>query len=198
MIKHEKLKNFLSTVPALLGWAALMLVIWGFVFLRLDDVSPERKLIIYTDCDIVNARELMINLEDECGISSDREYVFGENDIRKIKLYTTSFFSALSDPLGDGDLFIISETVLKDLEDEFVSLPEELLTSSERFGNKGILFFDPVSDDLRGTEYFLYDASERYYLCFNAKSQHAGSRDSAAFRLAEVLLNMNWNEENGQ
>ena len=118
MIKHEKLKNFLSTVPALLGWAALMLVIWGFVFLRLDDVSPERKLIIYTDCDIVNARELMINLEDECGISSDREYVFGENDIRKIKLYTTSFFSALSDPLGDGDLFIISETVVKDLEDE--------------------------------------------------------------------------------
>lgn len=189
MPKRGRLGHFFDLVPALLGWAALMLVLWGFVFLRLDDAKPENKLVIYAACDVTDARELMIKLEDLSGTGTD-DSLFGSAPIRKIKLYTTSFFSALSDPLKDGDIFIVSEEMLSDLGEAFAALPPGENDDKDKTEVKGILFFDAAKGERRLEKYFLFDESKRYYLCFSAKSLHAGDRDTAAFTLADLLLNL--------
>ena len=189
MRKNTKLKFYLGMIPALLGWAALMLVLWGFVFLRLDDTSADHKLVIYADCDIADARELMIQLEDTCGITSESKYAFGDAEIRKIKLFSTSFFSALSDPLKDGDLFIITEEHLGELKDSFAPLSDGVLGAENIYEGIGILFADPETEHFPFDHYFLYDQTQRYYLCLNAKSLHVGNQDGAALALASIFLN---------
>ena len=189
MSERGRIKRFLNLVPALLGWAALMLVLWGFIFLRLDDAPPENRLVIYAECDVSGARDLMVQLEDAWTAHGD-EGAFAGTQIRKIKLYTTSFFSVLSDPLKDGDLFIVSEEALRELGDKIAPLPTGRFEGVETLENRAILFYDASRDVPRGEKLFLYDADKRYYLCFSADSFHAGARDEAAYGLAEILLNM--------
>ena len=189
MRKQSKWKFFLHMIPALLGWAMLMLVIWGIVFLRLDDTSKEHKLVIYADCEIKDARKLMIHLEDMSGISSDSNYIFADADIRKIKLYTTSFFSALSDPLKDGDLFILSEEQLLEVKDALLALSESDADAAY------LLYADPAQNRFPLSEYLLYDPSQRYYLCLNKSSIHVGTVDEAALNLYDLLLEIDFETE---
>ena len=188
MPERGRIKRFLNLVPALLGWAALMLVLWGFIFLRLDDAPPENRLVIYAECDVSGARDLMVQLEDAWAAHGD-ESAFAGTQIRKIKLYTTSFFSVLSDPLKDGDLFIVSEEALRELGDKIAPLPTGRFEEMETLENRGILFYDASRDVRRGEKHFLYNEDRRYYLCFSADSLHAGVRDESAYVLAEILLN---------
>ena len=185
------LKHFLRLLPALLGWAALMLVLWGLIFLRLDDAPPANKLVIYTDCEIANARELMIRLEDACGIGTKAGCVFVPAEIKKIKLYTTSFFSALSSPLKDGDLFILSEEKFREIAGEYALLTGDDFDKEKIAENTGLLYVDPESGCFPLSEHFLYDPAQRYYICVNARSAHSCETDSAAFTLMRILLTMN-------
>ena len=112
MNKRERLRFLLRMIPALLGWAALMLLIWVFVFLRLDDADGAHKLVIYTDAYVFDARGAMIALEDESGISGDKPYVFQEDGLQKIKLHPSTYRSMGGSIFQDGDIFIISEESL--------------------------------------------------------------------------------------
>ena len=74
-------------IPALLAWTAFMLILWGFVYLRLTDTSAEQKLVLYIDGQVLNARDMMLELESKTVENASKESAFGQDaDIRMIKI----------------------------------------------------------------------------------------------------------------
>ena len=188
MRKHSRLRFFLNMIPDMLGWAALMLLLWGFVFLRLDDAAPAHKLVIYADCEVADPRGLMADLEDSFAEAADEEGS-GSTDIRKIKLYSGSYISMGASPLEESDLFILSEAHLSELKERLLVLPEGRFEEDRYTEDCTSLLLGEGDSKMPLGSHLLYDAEQRYYLCFSKESMHAGPADESAFALAHIILN---------
>ena len=192
MRKYSKLRFVLNMIPAMLGWAALMLAVWGLIFMRLDDAPSAKKLVIYTDCTLTDSRRAIIALEDACGVSGSSPGIFDDADICKIKLRPTSYSIMGESPALDGDIFIISESRLDEVKEYFSPLPDEIASSFEVYSIEGVAIGALIGDPNAGRYFYEdtlhYEKGERYYLCFGINSRHTGADDSAAYALAEYML----------
>ncbi len=193
MRKYNGLRRVLRSVPALLAWAMLVLVIWGFVFLRLTDTDTEHKLVVYFDCELKDATALMLDMEEQMGVGGKLPYAFSErSDIRMIKARPFTY-NMMGDSLdGDGDLFVVAEGDMEVYSDWFEPLPNELTGGRALYlvdgAALGVCVGEPATGVYLFKEIVDYDLTQRYYLCLCVNSVHAGDADKAALELAETLL----------
>ena len=91
------LRRFLRLLPALLTWALVCIMFWGWIFSILTDAPASKKLIVYIDAPLKNTRELAGRLEAN----------FPRSQIRFIEIRSFSYSMMGDSPAADGDIFIL-------------------------------------------------------------------------------------------
>ena len=181
MRKYSTLRWFLRMIPALLAWTAFMLILWGFVYLRLTDTLAEQKLVLYIDGQVLNARDMMLELESKTVENASKESVFGQDaDIRMIKIRPLTYNILGYSAENEADLFIVAEPDMEKLLDWFLPLPEELSALGSCYLKDGTAYGVEI-DISRYLEnaYVNQSAPETNYLCLCKNTVHAGDVDTA-------------------
>lgn len=158
------LRRFLRLLPALLTWALVCIMFWGWIFGILTDAPASKKLIVYIDAPTKNTRELAGRLEDH----------FPRSQIRFIEIRSFSYSMMGDSPAADGDIFIVSSVSAEEYSDWFDDKPAEVFAS-------------PAGDEAPLSSYVLYSEGTDYLLFYSASSVHTGGNDRLAFELAELL-----------
>ncbi|MBR7041041.1 MAG: hypothetical protein IKI24_04280 [Clostridia bacterium] len=157
-------RRFFRLLPALLTWALVCIMFWGWIFSILTDTPASKKLIVYVDAPLKNTRELAGRLEDH----------FPRSQIRFIEIRSFSYSMMGDSPAADGDIFIIPSGSAEEYSDWFGDMPAEV-------------FLSPAADAAPLSSYVLYPEGKEYLLFYSASSVHTGKNDSLAFELAELL-----------
>lgn len=158
------LRRFFRLLPALLTWALVCIMFWGWIFSILTNAPAEKKLIVYIDAPVTGTRELAGKLEES----------FPRAQIRFIEVRSFSYSMMGDSPASDGDIFIIPSENAGEYSEWFGSLPGELFVSAG-------------SDTAPLSSYVFYSGDSDYLLFYSASSVHTGSSDSLAFELADLL-----------
>ena len=158
------LRRFLRLLPALLTWALVCVMLWGWIFSLLTNAPASKKLIVYIDAPTRNTRELAGKLEDS----------FPRSRIRFIEVRSFSYSMMGDSPASDGDIFIVSSENISEYADWFS-------------GTAGELFVSAGSADVPLSSYVVYSEGADYLLFYSVSSVHTGDVDSSAFELADLL-----------
>ena len=158
------LRRFLRLLPALLTWALVCIMFWGWIFSILTDAPASKKLIVYIDAPLKNTRELAGRLEEN----------FPRSQIRFIEIRSFSYSMMGDSPAADGDIFILPSDSAEEYSDWFSDKAAEVFVSSSNTENAL-------------SSYVLYSEGTEYLLFYSAASVHTGRNDNLAFELAELL-----------
>ncbi len=170
--KPSRVRRFLRAfgqflLPAVL-WAMLAAVFTGFVFNQITDTVPADKIVIYADCEVLDAPEL-----------ADRMEKLLEGKIRMVKIHPFSYAMFDSNRLKQADLYIVPDSHKEEYGQWFP--PEE-----------GIVLYDPASGRESAGKYFLFvpegGTSEPYRVYPGNNSVHL--EDGFAREAAKLLLSI--------
>ena len=156
-------RRFFRLLPALLTWALLSVMVWGWIFSILTDAPAEKKLIVYIDAPVNRGRELAGKLEES----------FPRSLIQFIEVRSFSYSMMGDSPASDGDIFIIPSENSDEYADWFSGEPGELFASAGESA--------PLS------AYVRYAENTDYLLFYSASSVHTGELDHLALELAALL-----------
>lgn len=185
------IKRILSQLHRYVLWALISAVVWAFVFTRITDASPKRKVTVYTDAPAVSEITLEAKLEEEL-----------PDGIKMVKVRHFTYAAFNSDAPSEADILILSESSVKEHLDMLSPIPRDPREGDYVEGGSlyGIKVFDLASGSAVCGEYFTYTyivsetPNQNYYLCFNNDSIHLGgwngSADDAALIIAEKILSM--------
>ncbi len=179
------LRRFSALLPMLVLWLFIVVMFGGFIFTRITDTSPEKKIVLYADCRVTDAAALAERLEAELPAP-----------IRKVKVHPFTYAMFGSSSIASADLYIVPASRVPDYLDWFRSPPE---------GTEGAVPV-PGAEDLSGipvfipggiaaaAEYFAYDPAETWFLLFGSASPHVsgneGAADGLAAEAARLLLSV--------
>ena len=184
----RNIKRFLSLVPALTLWLMFSVLLWGFVFSRITDTVPQKKLTLCVDAAVPRATELAVELEKTKG-----------EGIRMVKVRPFSYAMFDGDVLRNADLFIVKASDIEAYRDWFAPLPDALRGNAALTLDGepyGLPAYDATTGKGIATDYITYFATaetpENCYLLFGRKSTHLLSNedavDDAAVDFARSLL----------
>ena len=152
--------------PLAFLWTMLVPVFTGFVFNRITDTDPTHKIVLYADCEVVNAAELAEKLEEGM-----------EGAVRMVKVHPFSYALFGSEQLKTADLYIVPDSRKGEYAEWFTA-------------EEGVPVCDPESGRVTAGEYFLYNPAgaepETYRLYYGAASVHL--EDGLAWKAADLLL----------
>ena len=177
-----------ALLPALVLWAFLSVMVWGFVFGRITDTDAAHKVTLYCDAAVPGDRALAVALE---------KALTGDNKMVQVHPFSYAMFD--SDAIRSADLYIIRVPLAEDYLNWVRPLPEGM-AGENAYMIDGVAWGIPVYDVSEGLivggEYIDYAASgdQVYCLFFGAKGLHVsgneGAVDDAAKGIAEALLQM--------
>ena len=186
-----KFRRFLSLIPALVLWLMLSVLVWGFVFTRITDTAPARKLTLFIDTQVTDATALAVRLEEAIS-----------GNIRMVKVHPFTYAMLDGEQLKAADLFIIRADHMEIYGDWLTPLPEEMWGSGTEYVRDGaawgILAFDAEKKTGIASGCINYlppgEPEYGYYLCFGSQSLHLQGKsnavDNAAADAARLLLNL--------
>lgn len=186
----KAVKRFLSQVPLLILWLMFSVLLWGFVFSRITETSPEKKITLYVDAPTPRAVDLAVALEER-----------RDENVRMVKVHPFTYAMLDSDALISADLYIIKESDMETYLDWFCPVPLAFSEDTSRWEKDGVLYGIRIYDaDTKlgiADSYIDYapqeEPSENYYLAFGGKSLHLigneNALDDSAAHLAAALLN---------
>lgn len=175
-------KKFLARLPAYVIWLMLCVALWGWIFGRITDTAPERKIVLFVDAYEVQDTALAVRLEEEL-----------PEGIRMVQVHPFSYVLFQSETLLSADLYIVKESDAADYVESFLPLAEAAPDGWSLDGTPyGLLAYDAQTGKGAAADLITYTLAgapeENYYLFFGAKSLHTGQTDDAAFQIAERLL----------
>lgn len=184
----RKIRTFLALVPALLLWTVLCVMLWGFVFARITDTTPDKKLTVCVDGQVKDAAGLAVLLEDRLA-----------GNIRMVKVRPFDYAMFDSGALTNADIFLVPASHVREYGDWFAPLPEELRGQAPEteIGGvpRGVLVYDAASKEGAAEQYVDYaDGQEDWFLLLGKRSVHVpgndGAVDGAAVTAAEKILSI--------
>ena len=150
--------------PGAVIWIMLAILLTGFVFARITDTDPSRKITVFADCKIRDAADLAEKLEKGM-----------EGSVRMVKVHPFSYAMLDSAQIKNADLYIVPD-----------SKKEEF---AEWFQEEYAVVADPEHDDAICLAYFQYEEGASVYrLYIGAASPHL--KDGLARKAAELLISM--------
>ena len=174
------LKCLLSGLHNYVLWLLIAVFLWGFVFTRLTDTSPERKVTVFIDAETVEETALAAALQSAA-----------PEQIRMVKVHIFSYAMFQTQELEEADLYVVRAATLEDYRDSFRPLP--LSVSGTVWESNGTVYalrcYDAAADAGAAAGYIDYRAlGEDCYLCFGARSVHAedGAAEAVALRFLEL------------
>ena len=198
------LKKILSNIHRYILWALLSIVIWSFVFTRITDTAPEKKVTVFAHTPELAAEELSIELEKAL-----------PEGIKMIKVHSFGYSAFGSADIEGADIFIMPEREVEKNLEQLLPVPVGLLEgvsgavyesggqvygfliydgASKEGRAKGFIGYEPIEMvyDENGEPHDVFFDGDSYYLCFGAGSVHMGgnAEDNAALSVAGRLINL--------
>ncbi len=177
------IKNILRDIYLYILWALMAWLLIGFLFARVNDTSPRKKVSFFVDAAF-----------DEIALR-DRLEANRPQGIKMIKPYPFSYIIFDAGEMEGADFYIMPEKNLEEYKGRFEALdafadlhPEyEYL---EREGKKVGILVHKAGES--GTAGLIQYENENYYVFFNNLSKHirtlSGKGDDAAFEVLENLI----------
>ncbi len=163
------LKNIASQFYLYLLWLLVSVLVWGWVFTRITDTAPEKKVTVFVNAYAVEARALSVELEKSM-----------PEGIKMIRVRPFSYAMFEESSILGADIFIIKGSEIESYRDSLAG--------------DGIKIYDARTGHGAARQYIRYtidgEAPEDYYLFYGVESVHTGEKDEAAFAVAQTLLNM--------
>ena len=162
-----------DVVPLLILWGFFTLIFGSFVFYRITDTVPARKITVFMDGVTVREDQLAAEMEERMG-----------EPIRMVQVHPFSYMMFGTEDLKSADLFIVPDCRRAEYADWFAP------------GEDCPVMFDPADGTAVAGEYFLYgrDGAEGpYRLYIGAESPHLA--DGLAREAARVLYTIDATEE---
>ena len=175
------MKRVLSRVPLYLLWLLLSVMFWGWVFTRLTDAPPERKVVLFVEADGVEDRALAAALTPPPGL-------------KLVQVHPFSYAMFDENTILDADLFVVRASAAAQYLDSFRPIePPEGAACYEANGRcYGIRIYDAAAGRGAALSYIRYETGEEppedYYLFFGRRALHTGELDEAAFDVARQLM----------
>ena len=177
------LKRTVSALHNYVLWLLIAVFLWGFVFTRLTDVAPERKVTVFVDAYAVEDAALAAELEK-----------YAPEGIKMVKVHPFSYAMFQTSTLRSADVFIVKASDMEQYRPDL--RPMEPWADGTYYRADGEVWGLRVYDASSGTgaaERFIRyavpdEAPVDYYLCFGKESLHAETAEDAAYRIAEALL----------
>ncbi len=164
--RPEWFRKAAKLLPLLGIWALAAVFFSSFVFYRITDTDPGRKITIYMDGEITGETALAARLEKGLG-----------DPVRMVRIYPFRYAMFGSEALKSADLYIIPDSHLEQY-GEWTASGEESRT-----------VYDPKTGLSVAGDVFLYASEEEpeiYRLYIGAASPHL--EDGMARRAAELLV----------
>ena len=168
------LKRIFSQLHRYVLWLLISAVFWAWVFTFVTDTTREKKIVLYADVPSISDRSLAIELEKEL-----------PDGIQMVQVHPFSYAAFDTEAVKLADLYILPEREMHEYAEQLCVIPET--------GQRGTLLHEPDGFS-RLDAYCIYEAGERYFLCYNIRSVHLGawnaSEDDAACVIAQRILQM--------
>ena len=177
-------KRFISQILLLILWLMLSVLLWGFVFSRITETTPAKKITLCVDAQTPKAVNLAVEMEKSA-----------PEGIRMVKVHPFTYAMLSSDTLINADLFIVRASDMAQYLDWFRPLPDSLASDPgcwERDGTKwGVPAYSADSKQGIAADCIEYE-EEDYYLVCGRKSLHFTDNendvDNAAEDMARYLI----------
>ena len=187
------LKNILSQFHTFLLWALASVLLWGWVYTRVNDAPREKKVTVFINAVDIDDHALAVRLEEHLPAG-----------IRKIKVHDFEYQMISSDV--KGDIYVVRASQLEQMLREKpeavlpITAPEGCIGYDYGGNCYGLRIFDAASQTGAGAGKYIRYADpdelqqEDYYLCFGAETIHVlgadGAVDNAAWEVAMDLLSL--------
>lgn len=189
----KTVKQIFSRLHIYILCLVLSALFWSWIFSLITDTTAYKKVSVYVDNDTCQTLELTLELEKDL-----------PQDIRMVKVHTLSYVAFDEGALDYADIFIFPGSGiesraqgLEPITDHPIVRGREVLTLD---GDViGIKVYDAATGTGCMKDFIQYavpgQEPEDYYMVFPSLSRHLGSlngsRDDAAFFVAEKMLAMN-------
>ncbi len=179
------IKWILSNLHRYVLWALLSVLLWGWIFMLRMDTSRDKKVTLFIDVPQVDIQGLTLELEKDL-----------PEGIKLVKIHPFSYADAFDfGDLDSADMYILTADDIDRSHDKLAPVDNEKYTGC--YCIEGVAYGIPVHISGENTgcaaSYIEYSEDQRncsHYLCFNGKSIHIGSKDNAAFEIAETIFAM--------
>ena len=179
------MKGIFRNLHRYVFWLIISAVFWAWIFTLITDAPAGKKLVLYADVPAMERQTLAQALEQD--LPEHIRFV-------EARMFMDEMFSPAN--VTGGDLFIVSAAEAEGYLSSFQPLARDAFSDLPAYESGGAVYGVCVYDEAAGiriaARYVGYQPGERYYLFFNADSQHLGdwngSPDDAALRAARTLL----------
>ena len=180
------LRRFVRLLPALLTWALVCIMFWGWIFTLVTDARPANKLVLCVD---------RPELRDEAladALSADRP-----EGIKLIAVHSFDYYIFDTEELRVADLYVVGGNEAEKYIESFRPLAETgLAVQGETWSLEGVAYglkvYDAESGAGAAASFISYagegETPQDYYLFFGTESAH--KEDGKALRLAEAFLKL--------
>lgn len=185
----RRFKRFTGLIPLLILWLMGSVLLWGWIFTRLTDTVPQRKIVLFVDGEVPRSVELAAVLEES-----------KPEGIKMIQVHPFSYAMLNGDALRSADLYLVRASDAEQYREWFAPLPPAMISGKNlpEDGRSGLKAYDAVTGKGAASEYIAYMPAgaepEDYYLFFGASSLHVpgmeNAVDDAALSVARTLLSM--------
>ena len=164
-------------------WTLLSAVFWAWIFTLLFSAPAKQKVVLYAELPYLDRNALSIELERDKpeGIRIVDTATFDDKMFNQIEVL-------------DGDLYLISESKVKDYLASFAPIDRAQFPGASFYESEGeaygVLVYDEGAGLCVGGEYIFYTPHERCWLFFNKDSMHIGGKDDAAISVAQHFLTL--------
>lgn len=173
-------KNIARQLLLYIMWGIIAGLLVSFVFDRITDTVPAKKITIFADVPEVHSAELEAELGKDL-----------PEGIKMVKAHTFSYsmFGMVGD--NQSDIFIVKKSDVEEYIENFAPLSEFLAPRDifQYYMHDGVPYGVLVKSSGPGiaASYIDYEEGEEYYMFFGKLSPHPGT-DGAAAYIAERLL----------
>ncbi len=164
-------KKIMHLVPLMLFWLMMTVFFWSWIFTFLTDAPREEKIVLFIECEVPGATHIAAELEKQPS---------NVIQLAEVKPFLYSMMS--SDAIRTSDLYIVSESGLREYSQWFRPLPENALALGEIVSHDGVPMgvkvYDAPSNAGIGIKHISYE-EENYYLVFGNQSLHISGNENA-------------------
>ena len=121
----DKIRRITRWIPPMVLIFMASVLLWGFVFTRITDTAPEKKLVLCVDAPVPEATALAVKLEETKG-----------SGIRMIQVRPFTYAMLDSTILRTADAYIVKASNLEAYRAWFAPLPA---TMADAAGEEGLI-----------------------------------------------------------
>jgi len=170
----KTVKKIMNLVPLMLFWLMMSVFVWSWIFTFLTDAPRAEKIVLYVECAVPGDTFIAAKLEETPSPS-----------IRMAQVRPFSYSMMSSQGIRNADLYIVSESGMKEYFEWLLPLPENAASLCETHSLNGIPYGIKVYDALTQSgilsNQIAYDTekAENYYLAFGKQSLHIAGNENA-------------------